>query len=179
MTPSVSPAPAGPSGPGVYDQPFAPPAGTPYSGAPLYAGFWRRFLAVFIDGIILQVVCFIIVLPLAFMMGITAAGMGNTDPDVLGAMGGTLGFFISVVIQWFYEAGFLSSARQATPGKMALDIVVTDESYGRISFARATGRHFGKYLSGIILLIGFLIQPFTDKKQALHDMLASTLVVRK
>jgi uncharacterized RDD family membrane protein YckC len=60
---------------------------------------------------------------------------------------------------------------------MALNLVVTDENGAKISFGRATGRHFGKYLSALILFIGYLIQPFTAKRQALHDMLAGTLVV--
>jgi uncharacterized RDD family membrane protein YckC len=82
-------------------------------------------------------------------------------------------------LNWLYEAGFTSSARQATPGKMALSLVVTDLAESRISFGRASGRHFAKYLSSFTLLIGYLIQPFTEKRQALHDLLAGTLVVRK
>jgi uncharacterized RDD family membrane protein YckC len=170
--------PAGSPG-GLSDYPAVPPPGVPLSGRPPYAGFWRRFLAVFIDGIILQVAILIIVLPLVFLLGLASAGMGNSDPDAAGAMGMMLGFSVSIVVQWIYEAGFQSSARQATPGKMALDMVVTDDSGGRISFARASGRHFAKYISSLVLLIGFLIQPFTDKKQALHDLMAGTLVVRR
>ena len=66
----------------------------------------------------------------------------------------------------------------ATPGKMACGIKVTDLDGRRISFGRATGRFFGKILSTLILLIGFLMQPFTARKQALHDILAGTLVVK-
>jgi uncharacterized RDD family membrane protein YckC len=61
---------------------------------------------------------------------------------------------------------------------MALGIRVTDLDGGRISFGRATGRYFGKILSGLILGIGFLMAAFTERKQALHDLLAGTLVVR-
>ena len=72
----------------------------------------------------------------------------------------------------------VSSSRQATVGKIAVGIVVTDEQGRRISFLRATGRWFGKYLSGF-LLIGYLIQPFTAKRQTLHDIMAGCLVLRK
>jgi uncharacterized RDD family membrane protein YckC len=72
-----------------------------------------------------------------------------------------------------------SSARQATLGKMAVGIKVTDEAGARISFGRAVGRYFGKFVSTIILLIGFLMVAFTEKKQGLHDKLAGTLVVKK
>ncbi|HBK66344.1 MAG TPA: hypothetical protein DD000_23340, partial [Cyanobacteria bacterium UBA11166] len=72
-----------------------------------------------------------------------------------------------------------SSPKQATIGKQALGIVVTDLNNQPISFVTATIRHFSKILSGIILLIGYLMVLFTEKKQALHDMLAGTLVVNK
>jgi uncharacterized RDD family membrane protein YckC len=66
----------------------------------------------------------------------------------------------------------------ATVGKMALSLKVTDMEGQRITFGRATGRYFGKWLSAVILLIGFIMAAFTAKKQALHDILASTLVLR-
>jgi len=72
-----------------------------------------------------------------------------------------------------------SSARQATLGKMAVGIVVTDERGARISFGRATGRFFAKFLSMLILYVGYLMAAFTEKKQGLHDVLAGTLVVRR
>jgi uncharacterized RDD family membrane protein YckC len=80
---------------------------------------------------------------------------------------------------WLYHGLMTSSAKQATLGKMAVGIIITDMQGRRLSFARATGRHFAKYLSGLTLLIGYLIQPVTEKRQALHDLLASTLVVRR
>jgi uncharacterized RDD family membrane protein YckC len=62
---------------------------------------------------------------------------------------------------------------------MAVGIVVTDMNGGRVSFGRATGRYFGKILSSITLFIGYLMQPFTERRQTLHDMLAACLVLRK
>jgi len=148
------------------------------AAAQIYAGFWLRFVAVLIDGIIVGTGTAVISFALGIFLGFGAAAMGAT-PDVGGAIGYTLGQLAGIVIGWLYEAMFLSSERQATPGKMAFGIVVTSEAGARLSFARATGRHFGKYLSSFILFIGYLIQPFTEKKQALHDLLAGTVVVRR
>ena len=79
---------------------------------------------------------------------------------------------------WIYEAAMESSSKQATLGKMALRLKVTDEHGSRISFARASARYFSKILSRMILMIGYIMAGFTARKQALHDMIAGTLVVR-
>ncbi|MEZ5015486.1 MAG: RDD family protein [Flavipsychrobacter sp.] len=127
-----------------------------------FAGFWARFFAVFIDGLIL----FIPVLVLKYLIDGNFFG-NNTITSSL----------VSIVIRWLYFAIQESSSKQATFGKQLLDIKVTDEYGKRIGFGRATGRFFGKILSAIILLIGFIMAGFTARKQALHDMLANTLVV--
>lgn len=85
---------------------------------------------------------------------------------------------VSAVVTWLYYALMESSARQATLGKMALGIIVTDIEGRRIGFGKATGRHFAKILSALILGIGFLMVAFTQRKQGLHDILAGTLVIR-
>ena len=79
-------------------------------------------------------------------------------------------------INWLYFAGLESSAGQGTFGKRAMDIRVTDEQGRRITFGRATGRFFGKIISGF-MMIGCLMAGFTERKQALHDMMAGCLVV--
>jgi len=84
-----------------------------------------------------------------------------------------------LVLVWLYFAMMESSVYQATLGKMALGLQVTDRQGNRIGFARASGRFFGKIVSGMILLIGYMMAGWTERKQALHDMLADTLVVRK
>jgi uncharacterized RDD family membrane protein YckC len=71
------------------------------------------------------------------------------------------------------------SAKQATVGKLAIGIKVTDLDGGRISFWRALGRTFAKIISGIILFIGYIMAAFTERKQALHDKIADTLVVKR
>jgi len=79
---------------------------------------------------------------------------------------------------WLYFALMESSAWQATLGKRAVGIKVTDMEGGRISFGRATGRHFGKFVSALIFYIGFIMAGFTEKRQALHDIMAGCLVVK-
>ncbi|HEY4678350.1 MAG TPA: RDD family protein, partial [Candidatus Angelobacter sp.] len=71
-----------------------------------------------------------------------------------------------------------SSAHQATVGKRAMNIYVTDLQGRRISFGQATGRHFSRVLSSI-LAIGYIMVAFTEKKQGLHDIIAGTLVKRR
>jgi uncharacterized RDD family membrane protein YckC len=132
------------------------------NGASMYAGFWRRVAAVLIDGLLLA----------AVTAPLTAAMVD--DPYRWGGPGNVL----SSAIGWLYFALMESSSRQATLGKMALGIRVTDLEGERIGFGRATGRYFAKILSALILGIGFLMAAFTEKKQGLHDILAQTLVVR-
>jgi uncharacterized RDD family membrane protein YckC len=86
---------------------------------------------------------------------------------------------ILVILQWLYFAGMESSEHQGTLGKMALGLIVTDINDQRISFARATGRFFAKIITNYTFLIGYIMAGFTEKKQALHDMIASTLVLRR
>lgn len=143
-----------------------------------FGGFWIRFVAVVIDGILVEA----LVLPVAFLAGgmaiLTGTNIGgmahgfNFAPFIFA---GILAFFGN----WIYEASMESSALQATVGKMIFGLKVIDLQGRRISFARATGRHFAKIASSMILCLGYIIAGFTARKQALHDMLASTLVVFK
>ncbi|MEO0092685.1 MAG: RDD family protein [candidate division WOR-3 bacterium] len=135
-----------------------------------YAGFWRRLGALVIDSLLLYIAGLLIFsklfLPLILIKKLIPFGVNR--------------FFLSYfVLGWVYYALMESSSQQATLGKIALGIMVTDLSGNRISFARASGRHFTKILSGIILYIGFIMAGFTEKKQALHDIIADCLVVKK
>jgi uncharacterized RDD family membrane protein YckC len=152
------------------------PSALVHSQSSGYGGFWVRFIAAIIDGIVVQAV----VMPVAFVVGLVigvagAALNSGQGPNMAAiAIGGVFGLFAS----WLYEAFMESSARQATLGKMALGMRVTDLQGNRISFAQATARHFCKYISAMILMIGYIIAGFTERKQALHDMIAGTLVRR-
>lgn len=142
-----------------------------------YAGFWRRFFASIIDGIILGILTKF----LDALFSRIFDRVVNPPPGSWLAFCGSLAVFVFayVVVDWIYHAGLESSARQATPGKRALGIVVTDLAGNRISFGRATARHFAQWVSFLTLLIGYLIQPFTKRRQALHDLIAGTLVVEE
>lgn len=136
-----------------------------------YAGFWKRFVAVLIDGFILFPIGF----GFGFILGFTLAVSGVQDESVIEVMGNILG----IVIGWIYFAVMESSPTQGTLGKMALGIKVTDLQGNRIGIGRATGRHFSKFISMIILCVGYIMAGFTARKQALHDMIAGTLIVNK
>lgn len=138
-----------------------------------YAGFWKRLAAYIIDFVVISFVFVIIGFALALM------GLVDLNQEVPMEEYDNSIDLISILITWGYFALMESSSKQGTLGKMALGIKVTDYDGQRISFLRATGRFFGKYLSAILLMIGFLMIAFTARKQGLHDILARTLVVNQ
>ena len=80
-------------------------------------------------------------------------------------------------LSWLYFAGLESSKWQATLGKQILKLRVVDLNGNRVSFWRASARYFGKIISRMTFMVGFLMILFTRKKQALHDKIAATLVI--
>lgn len=164
--------------PGVYAQGVVP-----VGSSKAYAGFWLRFVAWIIDTIILWIVSSFITLPIMAASGIREILLNHPPqtPEELIALMGTVWKItvLSIVIKWLYYALLESSAWQATIGKLTLGLKVTDMAGNRVSFARATGRFFGKIISAFILMIGFIMAGFTAQKQALHDMMAGCLVMRK
>jgi uncharacterized RDD family membrane protein YckC len=162
-----------------------PPSAMP-SASP-YAGFWLRLVAYLIDSVILAVgVGVFIVLGALFVgfgffrnLGERIDGGGN----VLAPIGILLLLpiiFAGIAATWLYYAWFESSTHQAALGKMALGLIVTDLEGRRITFGRATGRFFAKMITGLIpFFIGYIMAGFTQKKQALHDMIAGCLVLRR
>jgi uncharacterized RDD family membrane protein YckC len=169
----------------VYAPP--PPAPTwqaPVSAPPVaYAGFWLRFVALIIDFIIIYCVRALIFLPFGIGMGMRGMFHGaqpQSPADLVPFFATFIRIMvISTIIQWLYFSLMESSAWQGTLGKKALGLTVTDLEGRRISFGRATGRYFAKIISSVILFIGYIMVAFTEKKQALHDMIAGTLVLRK
>jgi uncharacterized RDD family membrane protein YckC len=144
---------------------------------PPYGGFWVRVLAYILDSIILNIAVSIVSFAIGLGLGArTQAGVGN--PESMQLVSGLLGSGVSLVGSWLYFAIMESSSHQATVGKLALGLAVTDERGNRIGFGRATGRYFAKILSGLILLIGFMMVGWTQRKQGLHDMIAGTLVYK-
>ena len=136
-----------------------------------YGGFWVRVLAYIIDYMILQVASSV------FMAMLLAVVLGS---GVVNGMTAGIGVFsiygLMLVANWLYFAILESSRYQGTVGKQALKLVVTDEQGERISFGRATGRYFAKIISTMILLFGFFMVGWTQRKQGLHDMICGTLV---
>ena len=142
---------------------IAAPAGTPPGR---YAGFGRRLGAFLLDWTLVYVVPFI-----AGAVWVTQRVPQPQDTWLV------LLYPAVFVMGWLYWAGLESSGLQATLGKRAFGLQVTDLAGQRISFGRATGRYFGKILSMMLVYIGFLMAAFTPKRQALHDIVAGTLVV--
>ena len=174
----------------------AAPSGTPVAAAPVisaarrpvvYAGFWLRLVAYLIDGAVLSAAFCVIILVAIPIFGVSyfqslAAGFSNPDPAFTAAMIFTILDVIVALslVTWLYYAFMESSTRQGTLGKMALGLSVTDMQDQRVSFGRASGRFFAKLITGLIpFAIGYIMAGFTEKKQALHDMIASCLVLRK
>jgi uncharacterized RDD family membrane protein YckC len=169
---------------GVPPQVFAAEGSRGDTG--LYAGFWLRFVAALIDGIILGIPIGI-VFALMIMSAIPALTTSKDPMVILTAMFPRIFMFIIIYVAacWLYWGLMESSSWQATLGKKALGLYVTDLTGSRVTFGRASGRFFaGRGLSvvptigGLYYLIDCIMAGFTEKKQALHDMIAGCLVQR-
>jgi uncharacterized RDD family membrane protein YckC len=150
---------------------YTPGGGGGGGGYGDYAGFWLRFVASMIDGVIFGCVLGGGVM---FVLGMMMMNMSEEQAFVFNMLGNFVFSFVSFAIYAAFEA----SSWQGTPGKKLLRIRVTDLDGGQLSFARAFGRNCGKIVSQLILMIGFIMAGFTERKQALHDMMAGCLVVR-
>lgn len=162
----------------ALSNPYAAPSAidSGHSAPPVYstyATFLPRFAAAFLDSIIIGFMSLLVGMGFGFFISITSSALSNN----LGAIE-LIGNLIGLVIGWLYAAFLESSPKQATWGKQLLKIRVTDLNGNRISFLRATGRHFGKWISSLILLIGYFMNLWTEKKQTLHDMMAGCVVMR-
>jgi uncharacterized RDD family membrane protein YckC len=155
----------------------------------VYAGLGRRFVAFLVDFIVILLFDLVAMTVLGLTRGIqnsyfyfvqhvpveqltTEATMGAFLGSVIAAYGVVL-----IIIPWLFFAGFESSRSQATPGKLLMHIVVTDMTGNKPTFARVTLRHFAKFVSALIIFIGFLMIGLTQKRQGLHDKIAGCLVL--
>jgi uncharacterized RDD family membrane protein YckC len=143
-------------------------------------GFWIRFVAYMIDGLVMLV-------PTAILVGIFAAFVILTDESMdhdglpaLLVVALVLLVAAMIVVNWLYEALMTSSPRGATLGKMALGLRILRFDGTQLSFGRATARHFAKFMVTpmVPLAIGYIMAAFTNRKRALHDILADTLVIK-
>ncbi|MEP5613358.1 MAG: RDD family protein [Cyclobacteriaceae bacterium] len=155
-----------------------------------YASFGIRWLAHLIDFIIIYVVNLFVIIPIMGAVGFGIASSNDfdlesmTEGDIIASFIALMsalvaGSLIAYAIRIVYGAALESSKHQATLGKMAVGIKVTDTNGGRLTFVKALLRAIGKILSGIIIFIGYIMAAFTDKKQGLHDMIAGSVVVKK
>jgi uncharacterized RDD family membrane protein YckC len=142
-----------------------------------YAGFWIRFVAHIIDGIILTVVLYASLIAFALLaIGTTSTNYSRTpDYTAMGIMF-ILWFFFAIVVVWLYYAVQESSSAQATVGKRAVNIIVTDLNGNRVGFGTASIRIIVKSIP-IVGSIGCVMIGFSANKQGLHDMAASTYVI--
>ncbi|HEX7370470.1 MAG TPA: RDD family protein [Rhodanobacteraceae bacterium] len=145
----------------------------------LYAGFWRRVLAWIIDVVILAAINWVLLLFFGAWLLVPWMFMGGWHANVSTHVFHDGPQPYGLLLTWLYYALCEASPWQATPGKLALGLAVTDVQGQRIGFPRATGRFFGKIVSALILCIGFLLAGWTARKQALHDFMAGCCVVRK
>jgi|SRR5580704_10269145 uncharacterized RDD family membrane protein YckC len=169
---------------------FGAPPAQPYGMVALpspFAGFWLRLVAHFIDSILIGFACCV-----AIFVVIVVVGFGTFKGD-LENINSPDEFFTATVIvaivfvalvlmvgTWIYYAGMESSSHQGTLGKIALGLFVTDLQGRRVTFGRASGRFFAKIVSNLVpFCLAYIMAGFTDKKQALHDMIAGCLVLRK
>lgn len=144
-------------------------------GDVVYAGFWRRWAALFIDQLIISIPLSAILMGVMFALGIAT---DTSDPFSSKRIAVQIGYYLVwFTVGFFYYAGQESSQYQATLGKRVLGIKVTDVNGRRLTFQQALIRWFCAALSYVSIYIGFAMAGFTQRKQALHDFMASTLVV--
>jgi uncharacterized RDD family membrane protein YckC len=152
-----------------------PSAAPPLSGVH-YAGFWIRFLARLIDGMILGIAGLILRLPLVIMLGV---GMGRGNPfGMAPALGAAtaVSLLVNLALGMAYEVYFVSM-RGATPGKMALGLKIIRANGSPVDAGLALGRYFAHWISGITLMIGYIMAGFDSQKRALHDRICETRVI--
>lgn len=145
--------------------------GLAVAGTMDYAGFWIRFGAKFIDWIIIGFVTFIIAMPLGSFSITTPSSSSSVFTMVLLQI-------LNYAIPASYVTFFLGKYG-ATPGKMACKLKVVTADNDRVSYPKAFGRYFAEILSGLLLLIGYIMAAFDDQKRTLHDRICDTRVIRR
>jgi uncharacterized RDD family membrane protein YckC len=156
-----------------------------------YAGFWIRFAASLLDGIIISIPQTVIFIGVFFLVLSKSGSLdvlsdpsaidGNLSNQQAAAIFVTFGILllVSLIVPIFYYAGMHASKWQATVGKKLLKLKVTDLQGNRISFWRGLGRYLSMVFISGIFNIGYIIAAFTEKKQALHDFIAGTIVIKE
>ena len=157
----------------------------------VYAGLCRRFIAFIVDAILILLIgivlitffsmtncvkyAYYIAVHVDLVSSLTEAG---TADAAFGPIIAALGMLI-IIVPWLYFVGFELSHSQATPGKVLMHFMVTDMEGNKSTFARVTLRHFGKFISALVIFIGFLMIGLTNKRQGLHDKICNCLVLHE
>lgn len=140
----------------------------------MYGGFWLRLVAALVDMLAMFTpFCFVAFVATVIVKLVSATKGYDPATVILTVLPP-----VAILATWLYFAVLESSSWQATLGKKLLGLYVTDIKGQRLSLSRATGRTFAKFLSSMTAGIGYLLCGFTEKKQALHDMVAGCLVLR-
>ena len=163
--------------PAVEEAPRAPDVSVGSPARPLLAGFWRRAVAYLLDTILVSLVFGFTAsfYPAAFLKFPDVTTISLTSlPQLTPAA-----FAITITATWLYYTLFEASMWQATPGKRVMRLYVADMNGRPLTFGRAATRNLAKLISSLTFLVGYLVAGFTEKKQALHDILTSCLVLRK
>jgi uncharacterized RDD family membrane protein YckC len=159
----------------VAPTPDAPIAGIPAQGAVVYGGFWRRFAASLVDCLVMFFPLCVVAFVMIFIFRFWGATHGH-DPTLAILIVWPL---VTIVLVSSYFAVLESSPWQATLGKIATGLLVSDIEGRRLTLGRATGRTLAKFASSLTLGVGYALCGFTKRKQALHDMIARCLVLRR
>lgn len=145
-------------------------------GHVVHAGFWKRFAAIFIDGVIVGLVGGVIGGVIGALFGLAMFG-GGMDPTAGALLSNGVNIVVGIVLGLLYYGGFHSSSSQATPGKLLIGIKVARSHGERLTPMRAGARFLATYLNLFTFGIGWVLAAFTERKQALHDLLCDTVVV--
>jgi uncharacterized RDD family membrane protein YckC len=173
----------------VPEKPVATPEDEDGPDIGVYAGLGRRLIAFVVDAILILLFGIVAASVLGLLRGLqnayfyfiqhVPADQLTTEGSMVALYGSIIAAYgiLVIVIPWLYYAGFESSRSQATPGKLLMHIVVTDLNGNKPTFSRVTLRHFAKFISALIIFIGFLMIGLTKKRQGLHDRIAGCLVL--
>ncbi len=154
-----------------------------------YAGFWLRVAAYLIDSLVMSAGGLLIAIPVIIgIVGFAVGLEGVENPeDILESgrwmyVGGIIGLILlasllGLVMGWLYYALMESSKYGGTLGKIAVGIKVVDMNGNKVTFGKATGRYFSRIVTNMTLFVGYIMAGFTEKKQALHDIIAGCLVI--
>lgn len=146
------------------------------TGVMEYAGFWIRFGAKFIDGIIMTLFMTLFMIGFYFAGGLTLSAIGAGQNVLTPAM------YILIIFQYAFPLAyttFFLGKFAATPGKMACGLKVLRADGESVSYWRAAGRHLAEFVSSLTLMIGYLMAAFDSEKRALHDRMCNTRVIKK